>query len=241
MGMKEEVFTASGTWTQPSSAVTRVDVIVVGGGGPTGGPGVFGGGGQARYRNTAVSGPVPVTIGAGGSVGTVWSPYGFNVPWGQAGGTSHFGPPGGPTTITAEGGGGHWHPSAPVPYQPFRNAPVNGGGGGTGGIGGYSAGWEGGYPGGPGSGGGNNGGGNNTGNNTFPSASGAWNMIGWNQGQGTSDGYGWGGKYESGQGYSFLGYDLANHGGGGALGSSTSPPSSPYPGAAGVVVVQWYE
>lgn len=112
----EQVFLAPGTWTKPANA-TWVDAVVVGGGG--GGAGAnpvttagAGGGGGVNRAFTPVSGPVPVTVGAGGTVGTPSTPVTGATP-GTTGGTSAFGPLGpGPvpaipsTTVAAGGGGG---------------------------------------------------------------------------------------------------------------------------------------
>lgn len=73
-----EVFTSTGTWTNPGS-ITKVKVTVIGGGGQGGGPtapspsgspgslsGGGGGGGTAIEVITIPTSPVPVTVGAGG-------------------------------------------------------------------------------------------------------------------------------------------------------------------------------
>ena len=87
-----QVFTGSGTWTNPGS-VTKVKVTVVGGGGGAGGShpannyhhsGGGGGGGTAIEVLTIPTSPVPVTVGGGGAGG----PSGSN---GSTGGTSSFG------------------------------------------------------------------------------------------------------------------------------------------------------
>ncbi len=60
-----EVFTSSGTWTQPAG-VTKVLVWAVGGGG--GGTGTSrGGGGEVVYGHVTVSGNISVTVGSGGA------------------------------------------------------------------------------------------------------------------------------------------------------------------------------
>jgi hypothetical protein len=96
--LKTELFTSSGTWTNPG-AVTQVTVTVVGGGGSGGrnpSTGRAGGFGGLAIASVPVSGPVTVTIGAGGA-GASASP---STP-GNAGGTSSFGP-----LVSATGGGG---------------------------------------------------------------------------------------------------------------------------------------
>lgn len=113
-----QVFTATGTWTRPST-VTKVKVRVVGGGGG-GGSGVSnnaggGGGGAGGYAEAivTVSGNVTVTIGAAGAAPTA----GNN---GGAGGNSSFA---GGATVTANGGAGGTAGS--------NGANVAGGAGGT--------------------------------------------------------------------------------------------------------------
>lgn len=121
---KEQVFTSPGTWTCPPTT-TSVFVVTIAGGGsgqwysdfpfsPVPGTGGGGGGGGLRYEVVPVSGPVPVTVGAGGTIGAYPSPAGV-------GGTTSFGP------ISVEGGGGGQTP-----------APANGGGGGQTGVKPYS-------------------------------------------------------------------------------------------------------
>lgn len=70
--LKSEVFTASGTWTQPGTDVTNIEIVLVGGGGggenktaATNAGG--GGGGEVRSQKAVVSGDVTVTIGAAGT------------------------------------------------------------------------------------------------------------------------------------------------------------------------------
>jgi hypothetical protein len=101
---KSEIFTAPGTWTKPASC-TQVRVMVIGGGGgtsqfpvPQGGSQTPGGpGGLAYASNIPVTGPVAITVGAGG-VGST----GPQQP-GGAGGTSSFGSAVSSTGGTASG------------------------------------------------------------------------------------------------------------------------------------------
>ena len=96
-----EVFTSSGTWTQPAG-VTQVFVKVVGGGGGGGaGSSTAGaGGGAGGYSEgfVAVTGDVTVTIGGGGGGQRVNPPGGSS-----SGGTSSFA---GGTTPQGAGGAG---------------------------------------------------------------------------------------------------------------------------------------
>lgn len=145
----EQTFTSPGTWTCPSTT-TWVEVIAVGGGGgggmsvPTPSPipgtkaaGGGGGGGAVLRQWLSVSGPVPVTVGAGGD-GAKVTPTASGV---QAGGASAFGPlapPVPPATFIAGGGGGSGTvqpPTFPAPLLPFAGsvpAPTTNGGGGVG-------------------------------------------------------------------------------------------------------------
>ncbi len=120
----EQIFTAPGTWTCPPT-VTWVEVTAVGGGG--GGTGAYpgqtgggAGGGGVRRDFVPVSGPVPVTIGAGGTVGTPAPPFSGSTA-GSAGGTTSFGP------FSVGGGGGAAGGGASGPTA----APPDGGGGGS--------------------------------------------------------------------------------------------------------------
>ena len=120
----EQIFTSPGTWTCPAT-VTWVDVTAVGGGGGGTGsyPGQTGGGaggGGVRRDFVPVSGPVPVTIGAGGSVGSPAPPIGGSTA-GSVGGTTSFGP------FSVGGGGGAAGGGASGPTA----APPTGGGGGS--------------------------------------------------------------------------------------------------------------
>ena len=61
-------FTASGTLNSPNQAPNTATVLVVAGGGA----GAVGGGGAGGFREVScvsVSGPAPVVVGAGGSLG----------------------------------------------------------------------------------------------------------------------------------------------------------------------------
>lgn len=149
--MPKERFIAPGTWTCPPT-VTYVRVFVVGGGGG-GGAGNFapfvtrngGGGGGGRVREehfVPVSGPVPITVGAGGTAGVATFPQPApNIQHGGQGGTSAFGPLGPgpipaipPTTIAAGGGGGGLGGTNPANFQPNMDAPPIGGSGGASGT-----------------------------------------------------------------------------------------------------------
>lgn len=123
MTFRYQEFTSPGTWTNPGS-ITQVQVTVVGGGG--GGcrvPGIAnygsgGGGGAVRTSWVPVSGPVPVTVGAGGTGGS-------SFPAATNGGVSCFGPlgPGPVPTIPAgtfaAGGGAKGGSSIPAPDYPI--------------------------------------------------------------------------------------------------------------------------
>ena len=120
----EQVFKAPGTWTCPPT-VTWVDVTAVGGGG--GGTGAYpgqtgggAGGGGVRRDFVPVSGPVSVTIGAGGTVGSPAPPIGGSTA-GSVGGTTSFGP------FSVGGGGGAAGGGASGPTA----APPTGGGAGS--------------------------------------------------------------------------------------------------------------
>lgn len=138
----EQEFTAPGTWTCPATT-TWVEVIAVGGGGgggdfPGGGGG---GGGGVRRKWLPVSGPVPVTVGAGGTA-AVYAP-GTPVVYTDStdGGTSAFGPLSPPvpaSTFQVGGGGGGGgtgtvptRPGAPAVWFGGNDAPTYGGGGGA--------------------------------------------------------------------------------------------------------------
>ena len=163
----------STTWTPPAS-VTSVDYLVVAGGGG-GGQYVGGGGGAGGFRtgtNYAVSGSIPVTVGAGG-LGPGWyDPFST----GRNGGDSTFGT----ITSTGGGGGGSYETSPPTPggsggggisylsdsaktgapslpvtspvqgYKGGDTGRYDSGGGGGGGAGGLGGNYKGGYYGGDG-------------------------------------------------------------------------------------------
>jgi hypothetical protein len=110
-----DVFTSSGTWTNPGN-ITKVKVTVVGGGG---------GGGSANQANSAGAGGG----GGGAAIEVIPFPSGTNVPVtiggagaiASSGGTSSFGP-----YCSATGGLGGTTTPAPA------NTSVIGGGGGSG-------------------------------------------------------------------------------------------------------------
>lgn len=140
--LTEQEFTAPGTWTCPPT-VTRVEVIVVGGGGGGGASadnnltGGGGGGGGVRTAVVPVSGPVPVTVGSGGT-GATYSPAVSATP----GGVSSFGSlgpgpvPAIPTTTVAVGGGGAGSSYMPSELSLIPTGTYGPIGGGAGGIGG---------------------------------------------------------------------------------------------------------
>lgn len=216
MPWKEERFTSPGTWTWPG--VAKVEVIVVGGGGGGGAKTPFpgwdsgGGGGGVKRSYTPVSGPVPITVGAGGAaiVGPTYL--------GALGGSTTFGS--GPTAITADGGGGGGGDAA----NPGADAPANGGGGGgiglpvVAGIGGL------GYPGASRQGGG-------MAHQLFPVPNGIAVAKGY-YGFGAGGSPGAVAQNSTGGGAVGTTPAVANTGGGGF---------GPLPGASGIVVVRWFE
>jgi hypothetical protein len=90
-----EVFTSTGTWTNPGS-VTKVKVTVTGGGGGgatnqgSGFAQAGGGGGTAIEVVTIPTAPVSITVGAGGTEG-IHGPGNTGLENGSSGGTSSFG------------------------------------------------------------------------------------------------------------------------------------------------------
>lgn len=128
----EEEFLAPGTWTWPGKC-SAVEVFIVGGGGGGGARAtqpddyaINGGGGGVATFTVPVSGPVPVTVGAGGAGATPTSPG----PIGAVGGTSSFGP-----TASVGGGQGGVHSDAPqAPFVPASLAPSAIGGSACGGT-----------------------------------------------------------------------------------------------------------
>jgi hypothetical protein len=160
------VFTSSGTWTNPGS-VTKVKVAVVGGGaggGPSNGSG-GGGGGTAIEVITIPTSPVPVTVGGGGGVSSAGGTSSFSTYCSATGGAA--GAPnsasatlggigsGGAFNIRGNGGNGNYVAST----APFGTATKTGGGGGSstyggGGGSGSNPGQAGGVYGGGGAGGG---------------------------------------------------------------------------------------
>lgn len=229
MTLRQQVFTSPGTWTWPGK-IAYVDVFLVGGGGsaytgdvpfpaPSGGPSPYqgngGGGGVRNVIGVPVSGPVPVTIGAGGP---------NSVPPG-IGGTTSFGPisvAGGGSNSSAPpiGGGGTpvGNPAGSGGLYGMPGTPSNGvsGPGGQFGIGGLFS---------------------------IGGALTSFGVEGLFDIGASFDGYGAGAERPGGSGY--YGSFTANMGGGGtALGPNRSPvPNSPFSnsGTSGVVVVKWFE
>jgi len=91
--LQTQLFTSPGTWTKPASC-TQVRVTVVGGGGGAAPTTAGGLGGLAIASNVPVSGPVAITVGAGGAGSS-------------SGGTSSFGP-----AVSSTGGGTATNPGA---------------------------------------------------------------------------------------------------------------------------------
>ena len=131
----QEVFNAPGTWTWPGR-VSGVEVLIVsgGGGGQTGpttppltvaiSPTAWAGSGGVGVFTVPVSGPVPVTVGAGGTAVAYPATPALGLQNGGNGGSSAFGsltPPIPINTAWLEGGLGAGQPAPTYPY-------VNGGG-----------------------------------------------------------------------------------------------------------------
>ena len=128
-----QVFTSSGTWTNPGS-VTKVKVTVIGGGG---GGGIanwpFGffsggaGGGTAIETLTIPTAPVPITVGGGGAGHTYPIPAPSAANYAASGGTSSFGEFCSATGGTGGAGYGGSFPSIPSPSLPGYYRKSNGG------------------------------------------------------------------------------------------------------------------
>jgi hypothetical protein len=125
-----QVFTSSGTWTNPGT-ITRVKVTVIGGGG---GGGVSSypfnwvsggaGGGTAIETLTIPTAPVPITVGGGGAGMNMPKPSAAN--FAASGGTSSFGAFCSATGGAGGLGGGSVNP-VPSPSQPSYYYQANGG------------------------------------------------------------------------------------------------------------------
>lgn len=113
--LRYQEFTSSGTFTPSAKLLAnggQLTVVLVGGSGGNGGGdggtsflGRPGHPGEARIRQVTVTGPVTVTIGAGGAAGTGGSPGSFS--GGTAGGSTSFGSAsaaGGPAGGTLQNG-----------------------------------------------------------------------------------------------------------------------------------------
>jgi len=98
-----DVFTSTGTWTNPGS-VTKVKVTVVGGGGGggTGPAGGGGAGGTAIEVVTIPTSPVAVTIGGGGGANATGGTSSFSSYCSATGGAAN----GSPNQVGGTGGGG---------------------------------------------------------------------------------------------------------------------------------------
>ena len=92
--IQTQLFTASGTWTNPGS-VTQARVTVIGGGGASTPTGASGFGGLVIAQVTIPTSPVTVTVGAGAT----WSAGATT-----SGGTSSFGPYASATGAVANSG-----------------------------------------------------------------------------------------------------------------------------------------
>lgn len=138
----QQTFNAPGTWTWPGICSTVEVLVVSGGGGGASGPGTtaptattsvsFAGGGGVNVFMAPVTGPVPVTVGAGGTAG-VWAPAGAPIVNGGNGGASGFGPVTPPVpTATAWIEGGQGAGLTNMPTYPYANGGgVNSDGGGN--------------------------------------------------------------------------------------------------------------
>ena len=122
MTLRQVTYTSPTTWTWPGN-ISHVEVILVGGGGGAGtkpGPVVSlastgGGGGIRLLSSVPVTGPVPIVVGAAGTMGPPTNtPTGWSVT--TVGGTSSFG------AYSVDGGGRG--------YDLDADAPPDGGGGG---------------------------------------------------------------------------------------------------------------
>lgn len=132
MTLRQQPFTSPGTWTHPGNpTLAYVEVLLVGGGGsrrtitqvaPLAPYDVGGGGGGIRLeKGVPVTGPVPVTVGAGAPTGAT------------PGGSSSFGPisvnggAGGALSAPSDGGGaGSLRPSGQYPSPPAVTLTVGG-------------------------------------------------------------------------------------------------------------------
>ena len=132
-----QVFTSSGTWTNPGS-VTKVKVTVIGGGGGGGvaqweptqanfGSSGGAGGGTAIETLTIPTAPVPITVGGGGAGHTYPIPAPSAANYAASGGTSSFGEFCSATGGTGGAGYGGSFPSIPSPSLPGYYRKSNGG------------------------------------------------------------------------------------------------------------------
>lgn len=262
LNVYEQEFLSPGTWTWPG-VCAFVEVLVVGGGGAgrTSAPPFVpnlkdcAGGGGVGVFSVPVSGPVPVTVGAGGTVSAYPQPLPLSV--GGNGGTSAFGPTSPPIpSATVQVGGGIGADNGSAPFGPAIADSIRGGG-----QSGANFAFGGKY---------------GTAGNTTPSPSnqgfgggggqqGSFGVYpdGYAVGFGTY-GYGAGGVTESGltigstrsgipASYNVLYGNSAATAGrantGAAGGTGSFPPAAPYPaplmnganGGSGIVIVRWYE
>lgn len=247
MTFRRQEFVSPGTWTWPGT-VDTVQVTVVGGGGGSctlspsisAGPG-GGGGGAVVTKWVPVSGPVPITIGAGGTGNDSY-------PLTTSGGTSYFGSAGPgpipaiPTSTVAAGGGARSDDSIPSPLY-----PLGGGGGSMSNISPTAFSRQGGLLG--------------TNGVRYNGGAGGRNAIMIRQpdqpsGYGISIGedyYGNGGSAQSGLGLAMWGSPapssvwgsppafINNTGAGGTSGPNPSGAPQSSPGSSGIVIVRWFE